>query len=138
MRRVLSVVCAILIGGAVLVHGQTAPQTLRAQINSLTGTWQGELSITQGAPTRMIMLITDQNETLGAKVHISNQGPSLLVVDSIKRSGETLDFEIQKLKGSFRGTIEGDRIKGTFTRGGADIPLTLTRTARPMSRPVAN
>jgi hypothetical protein len=129
MRRGLSVVFVVLVGAVALLH---------AQMNPLTGTWQGELKISQGAPTRMILLISEENATVSAKVHISNQGPSLLVVDPISRSGQTLKFEIQKLKGSFSGTIVGDHIKGTFTRSGTDIPLTLTRTARPAARPVAN
>jgi hypothetical protein len=133
MRRALSVVCVTLIGAVVLLHAQTSPPTLRAQMNPLTGTWQGELSIVQGAPMRMVLLITEQNAILKAKVHVSNQGPSLLVVDPISRSGQTLNFEIKKLKGNFIGTIVGDHIKGTFTHSGTDIPLTLTRTARPMA-----
>jgi hypothetical protein len=129
MRRILSMVCVVLIGAVVVLH---------AQMNPLTGTWQGELRITQGAPTRMILLITEENATLEAKVHISNQGPSLLAVDPISRSGQTLNFEIKKLNGRFSGTIVGDHIKGTFTRNGADVPFILTRTARPAARPVAN
>jgi hypothetical protein len=138
MRRVLSAICLTLIGAVVLLHGQTKPITLNAQMNPLSGTWQGELHFPQGATMRMILLITEQNATLAAKVHISNQGPSLLVVDPINRSGQTLNFEITKLNGRFSGTIVGDHIKGTFTHSGTNIPLTLTRTARPMPRPVAN
>jgi uncharacterized protein len=122
MRRVLSVACLVLIGAVVLLH---------AQMNPISGTWQGELHFAQGAPMRMILLITEQNAALEAKVHISNQGPQLLLVDPIKRSGQILDFEIKKLNGRFSGTIKGDQIKGTFTHSGTDIPLILTRTARP-------
>jgi len=129
MRRILSMVCVVLIGAVVLLH---------AQMNPLSGTWQGELHFSQGAPMRMILLITEQDASLAAKVHISNQGPQLLVVDPISRSGQVLNFEIKKLNGRFSGTITGDHIKGTFTHSGTDIPLTLTRTARPVARPVAN
>lgn len=122
MRRALSLVCLVLIGAVALLH---------AQMNPLGGAWQGELHFAQGAPVRMVLLITEQNAALAAKVHISNQGPRVLSVDSISRSGQILNFEIKKLNGRFSGTITGDHIKGTFTHSGTDIPFTLTRTARP-------
>jgi len=122
MRRVLSLVCLVLMSAVVQLHAQTNP---------LGGAWQGELHYPQGASLRMVLLITEQNAALSGKVHISNQGPQILLVDSISRSGQTLNFEIKKLNGRFTGTIIGDQIKGTFTHSGTDIPLTLTRTARP-------
>jgi hypothetical protein len=122
MRRVVSVVCLVLVSAVGLVH---------AQMNPLSGTWQGEVHYTQGAPLRMVVLITEQNAALAGKIHISNQGPQILLVDSISRSGQTLNFEIKKLNSRFTGTITGDQIKGTFTHSGTDFPLTLTRTARP-------
>jgi len=122
MRRVLFLVCLELISAFVLLHAQTNP---------LDGAWQGELHDAQGAPLRMVLLINGQNAALTGKVHISNQGPRILLVDSISRSKQTLNFEIKKLNGRFTGTIIGDQIKGTFTRKGTDIPFTLTRTGRP-------
>lgn len=106
----------------------------QAQMNPLSGTWQGELQFAQGAPMRMIFLITENQAVLTAKVHLSNQGSQFVAVDPIKRSGQKLDFEIKKLNGSFTGTIVGDHIKGTFKHGTSDIPLTLTRTARPVPK----
>ena len=122
MRRVLSLVCLVLMSAVILLHAQTNP---------IGGAWQGELHYPQGASLRMVLLITEQNAALAGKVHISNQGPQILLVDSISRSGQTLNFEIKKLNGRFTGTITGDQIKGTFTHSGTDIPFTLTRTARP-------
>lgn len=104
----------------------------QAQMNPLSGTWQGELQFAQGAPMRIIFLITETKAALTAKVHVSNEGAQFLPVDPIKRSGQTLDFEIKKLNGSFTGTIVGDHIKGTFKHGDSNIPLVLTRTARPV------
>jgi hypothetical protein len=122
MRRVFSVVCVALISAFVLLPAQTNP---------LGGTWQGEVHYPQGASLRMVLLITEQNAALAGKVHISNQGPQTLLVDSISRSGQTLNFEIKKLNSRFSGTIVGDQIKGTYTHSGTDIPLIFTRTARP-------
>lgn len=122
MKRLMYVACFVLIG---------AVSGLFAQTNPLTGAWQGEVHYPQGNGLRMVLLITEQNATLAAKVHISNQGPQTLMVDSISRSGQILNFEIKKLNGRFSGTITGDQIKGTFTHSGTDLPLTLVRTARP-------
>jgi hypothetical protein len=122
MRRALAVGFMALLGAIGLLH---------AQMNPLSGTWQGELHFAQGAPMRMILVITEQNATLGAKVHVSDQGPKFLSVDPISRSGQVLNFEIKKLNGRFTGTISGFQIKGTFTQSGTNIPLTLTRTTVP-------
>ena len=124
MRRILPMVCFAMISAVVLLH---------AQMNPLGGTWQGELHYPQSAPLRMVLLITEQNAALSGTVHVSNQGPQTLSVDSISRSGQTLNFEIKKLNGRFSGIITGDQIKGTFTHSGTDFPLTLARTARPMA-----
>lgn len=122
MKRAICVACFLLIGAAGIVI---------AQKNPLSGAWQGEAHYPDGGAMRMVLLIVEQGATLTAKIHISNQGPQNLIVDPISRSGQTLNFEIKKLKAKFTGTIVGEKINGTLTENGTNVPLTLTRTSRP-------
>ncbi len=99
-----------------------------AQKPDITGTWLGTLN--PGAITlRVAFHITANDKGYGATMDSLDQGAKGLPVAGVMRDGTQLTMTMPMMGAKFEGTIaeDGNSIRGTFTQGGASLPLTLQR-----------
>ncbi len=93
---------------------EAGTQKLRLEINlaQTDGKWSGELTS------------LDQNN-------------AKLKLEKIKVGDDTFSFAVPQIRASFEGKLEskGQVAKGTFTQGGAKLPLVLNRSAAKQSNP---
>lgn|ERR1017187_945364 len=98
--------------------------------SELEGIWQGTLQV-GGRPLRMVFHITTAGDGLSATMDSPDQGASGVPVISARRDGDALILQLPNLGAKYQGTIAKDlsAIDGSFTQGGASLPLTLKRNA---------
>ncbi len=100
------------------------------------GTWNGELAVTPQVKLNLVF-------------HISEPGaePAVITMDSPDQGAYGLPTEVQYLSAdsvslavptihmSFSGSLDGGKLKGTFTQGGLKLPLELAPGDVALNRP---
>jgi len=96
---------------------------------SLDGTWQGTLQI-GGYQLPILFHIVTTREGLTATMDSPEQGATAVPVISVRKEGDTLTLQLPNIGAKYQGTIDENEsaIEGTFTQGGASVPLSLKRT----------
>ena len=96
--------------------------------SDIAGVWQGAVQI-GGRPLPLVFHIASTPAGLAATMDSPDQGATGLPVTSTIRDGYNLTMQLASLGAKFQGTIAKDlsSIAGTFTQGGASLPLSLTR-----------
>ena len=79
-----------------------------------------------GAQLHLVLRIARAGEGYDAMLDSIDQGAKLHV-DRLALTGSRLHFEIAEVSGTFDGTLDGDRITGTWTQGQGGGPMTFTR-----------
>ena len=111
-----------------------------AQGQDIDGTWQGALDTGAGT-LRVVVHLSSTKDGFTATMDSPDQGASGLPVSLVKRDGSAFTLELKALGVKFDGAISKDlsTIEGTFTQGGASLPLVLKRgtaaAAAPPRRP---
>lgn len=113
-----------------LTFTRPVKSTAVAQPSDIDGAWQGSLDV-GGTKLRIVFHLVTTSEGLRATLDSPDQGAMGLPVPNARREGATLTLEMPALGAKFQGTIAKDlsAIEGTFTQGGASLPLTLKRGA---------
>jgi len=108
----------------------TALLCLTAAVNAqdATGDWFGLLSI-PGTKLHINLHIKKADKGYTATMDSPDQGANGLPVTTITLENNTLNFSIPSGGISYKGTVEGKNIKGTFTQNGYNIPLDFGREA---------
>lgn len=101
-------------------------QNLSPLFARVAGDWSGDLDFPQGR-LRLVLHITGSDNDLSATADSPNQNARNLSVDSIRLRHDTLTFRMTQLNARFTGEFADDRIRGTFTQNGVDVPMLLTR-----------
>ncbi len=92
----------------------------------ITGTWSGPLDV-QGMQLRMLIKIT-QNETgYTGTLDSPDQGAKDIPVSDIVFKDNILTFAVPAAGVQYKGTLENETIKGTFSQGGTNLPLNFSR-----------
>ena len=107
------------------------PLTTSAQ--DITGDWHGYLKEFQ---LRIVYHITETEDGLTATMDSPDQGANGIPTTETTFENSTLTVTATNLGATFKGEFVDDTIEGTFSQGGMQIPLKLTREA--MKRLVAN
>lgn len=98
------------------------------------GHWEGVLTPAPGASLTLVVHVA-KGDGGGAKATFDSpdQGSVGLPVDWIKAEGGELTFGLEKIKGAFKGKLNGESTEavGTWTQAGKATPLTLKRTDKP-------
>jgi hypothetical protein len=96
--------------------------------SDIEGVWQGTLQV-GGQQLRFVFHITATAEGLAATMDSPDQAAAGLPVTSARREGDTLTLQMPDLGAKYQGAIAKDlsAIEGSFTQGGASLPLTLKR-----------
>lgn len=104
--------------------------SLRAQpALDASGTWRGSIAI-PGAALAVVVELTSAAGAFSGTIDIPAQGATGLPLTNVSASGARVTFTIGGIPGAptFDGTIDGDRMTGTFSQGGGAFPFTLART----------
>ena len=115
----LKVLAAILLAvGAVVGAGAT-----------VEGDWHGVLDAGAIQLRVGLHIARGSDGSMSAKFDSYDQDAVGLTVDRVSFDGSRLSFEMTGLNAHYEGTLsaDGSKIEGTFTQGGANLPLTLER-----------
>ena len=99
----------------------------------LVGKWIGQIEL----PGRKLDIDVDlkaaADGTLTGDISIPAQGARDLPLINIKRDGADVQLEIEGVPGNptFKGTLEGEAIKGNFEQGGGSFPFQLNKGEQP-------
>jgi len=107
-------VCVVLLSGILSANAQIA------------GDWKGALNV-QGTNMDLIFHIAENNGNYSATMDVPIQGATGITIDSTVFSNNQLSLSSSKLHLSYKGTLAGDSIAGTFEQGGMSLPLTLSK-----------
>ncbi len=117
-------------------EGETFPLVLRryertelseADRERLVGSWTGALELPTGVSLALVFRFEtgDDGELIGM-LDSPEQGASDIAMADIELAGDALTLNVPQIMGRYIGTIQGDRITGSWSQGGS-IPLTLER-----------
>ncbi len=93
------------------------------------GAWAGTLE-TGTAKLRLVLHITTTPDGMTASMISLDQGGSAIPASSVKLDGASVKLEFSLVGGAFSGTLAKDlaSIDGTWSQGGATLPLALKKT----------
>ena len=97
-----------------------------AKPSDIDGTWMGTLD-TGMSKLRVVFHIVNTEDGLVATMDSPDQNAKGIPTSSVTRNGNSLKIEAKGINGVFNGKIASDlsSIDGTWTQGGADLPLVL-------------
>jgi len=111
-------------------QGQPLPLNFKraVQASDIDGSWLGTLEA-GGQKLRVLFQITNTPEGLHASLNSLDQGSGAIAVSSIAHDGAKLTIEVKSINGAFSGTLNHEltTIEGTWTQGGASLPLVLKK-----------
>lgn len=99
-------------------------QQLFAQIN---GAWKGNLEI-QGNVLELIFNFDEKNGQFAATLDIPAQKAAGLPFDKAEFKNPELNLSLAAAGLSYKGKLNGDKIEGTFSQAGMQLPLNLSKT----------
>jgi dienelactone hydrolase len=99
-------------------------------VAGLDGQWQGTLEL-GSVKLRLVLRVVSRDGGAKAGLDSPDQGASGIPVTALSRDGQAVAFAVASAGLSFKGVLaaDGQSIAGTFSQGGKDVPLTLTRLA---------
>ena len=101
--------------------------------------WEGKLALPGGVGLRLVIRVTRAVSGTTAVMDSPDQGALGIPIDAISFDGGALKFTSSKVGGSYSGQLNaaGNEATGQFTQLGANLPLTLKKTAKEsqLSRP---
>ncbi|HEX5423130.1 MAG TPA: hypothetical protein VFW94_06230 [Candidatus Acidoferrales bacterium] len=107
----------------------SARQPKLAKPSDIDGAWTDTL---QAGPNklRIVFHIFNTVEGLHATIDSPDQGANGIPASSVTTKGSHITIEVQSIRGKLDGIINPARteIQGTWTQGGANLPLALERT----------
>ena len=100
-----------------------------AQPSDIDGTWEGTLD-TGTSKLRVVFHIGNTEDGLIATMDSPDQNVKGLPTTRVTRDGTSLKIEAKQIGGVYAGKIAADlqSAPGTWSQGGADLPLVLKRT----------
>ncbi len=105
-----------------------APVAVAPAKSPFTGIWLGTLQA--GGKGLRIQLHLDMSTTpAGCALDSLDQGAMGIPCTNVAVSGNALSLDVPAVKGTARGTLEGDTISATWSQMGASLPVVLARRA---------
>lgn len=117
---------ARLVAAFLLVLGVATP----AHAQSVEGRWYGVLD---AGAQRLRLVVTMEKDSAGAwrgALRSVDQGNAVMPLSAVQPSPTALRFDVPTVGGGYAGTIDSSftTIRGSWTQGGAALPLVFTRT----------
>ena len=101
------------------------------QTQTLEGTWAGSLQAGDALLHLVLRISKASDGSLKAVLDSLDQGVYGIEVSSFKRSASEIRFEVASVNVSYEGKVSSDHrsIEGTWSQGGASLPLVFRREA---------
>ena len=90
------------------------------------GDWSGEIV---GTGLTVVFHIAEADGALAATFDVPLQGAAGIPAGATTFARDSLTVAIPAIRGRFAGMLRGDTVAGTWTQGGASLPLVLARVA---------
>ena len=101
------------------------PLSVFAQMEFLTGLWQGRMAV-GGDSLTLVLVIEKQGDSLNVVLDSPDQYVTDIAVDECSFVNDTLRFSVRDLNAAYVGRYDGQRIKGRFTQYGRRMKLNLS------------
>ncbi|MGE0128465.1 MAG: serine hydrolase [Blastocatellales bacterium] len=126
-----------LIANLLLVLICTSLALAAPQQNSIAGHWEGAIKLPTGAINISVDFTAATGGKLSATITIPQQGAKDLPLSGVNFDNGEVTFGLPNVPGDpkFRGKLsaDGQKIEGTFSQGGANLPCALERKADPVA-----
>ena len=99
-------------------------------VGAQTGAWSGAIEV-QGIKIDMVLNLDDTSPTLD----VPTQGAKGIPAQLTREGDGSFTFEVAAIRASYKGTLKGDAIEGTFTQNGMNFPMKLTKGEMKLVRP---
>ena len=109
----------------VLVVMCMMPFAVLAQMEALTGLWQGRMAV-GGDSLSLVLVVERQGDSLNVVLDSPDQFVTDIKVDECSFVNDTLRFSVRDLNAAYVGRYDGQRIRGRFTQYGRKMKLTLS------------
>ncbi|HMB26667.1 MAG TPA: serine hydrolase domain-containing protein, partial [Blastocatellia bacterium] len=107
------------------------------QQSPMAGHWEGAIKLPTGALNFSVDFTVASDGKLAAAITIPQQGAKDLPLANVGFDNGEVTFGLPNVPGDpkFRGKLsaDGQKIEGTFSQGGADLPCSLERKADPVA-----
>lgn len=115
----------------------SAPALAASQQNPVAGHWEGAIKLPNGDLKISVDFTAAADGKLSATITIPQQGAKDLPLSEVGVNNGEVSFALAGVPGDpkFRGKLstDGQKIEGTFTQGGANLPCSLERKADPVA-----
>ena len=105
-----------------------------ALAQSPVGDWEGGIEIGQPEPLKMVLHVAEAGDSLDVTLDVPQQGGVGIPATGVRATPDSLYVEYAMFGGSFALAVAADSLHGSFSQGGATLPITLT-AGDPISRP---
>ena len=105
-----------------------------SQNDNITGSWEGELSVS-GTALRIIFHINEKNNTLSSTMDSPDQGANGIPVEKTIFTGNKLLLELPRLSAKYNGYFQKDSIVGNWSQGSFSLKLVLKKEVTKVNRP---
>src|SRR5678816_1180045 len=110
---------------------------LANQTASIIGHWEGTITPPNGTLNISVDFVSAADGKLTATMSIPQQGARDMPLTGVSFNGKDVAFDLPNIPGDpkFRGTLsaDGNKIEGTFSQGGGNMPAMLERKANPVA-----
>ena len=93
---------------------------------NITGPWYGNLDV-QGQKLPLVFHIDKDRNELKSTFDSPTQGAKGIPIKNTLLENDELKFVAPDLGITFKGKLNAEKIEGTFTQSGLNLPLVLTR-----------
>jgi fermentation-respiration switch protein FrsA (DUF1100 family) len=106
---------------------------VQAQCKQFAGQWNGALKV-QGIQLRLVFNISCKGDTASATFDSPDQGAKGIPFEKVSIEGKQLTIDAPSLRAGYKATLVNDTLlEGTWSQGGMNLPLSLTRANKPMT-----
>lgn len=97
---------------------------------TILGDWYGNLSIS-GMQLRIVLHVSESNSIYSSTMDSPDQGAYGMLMNSTSFDGKVITVKSNQLNASYIATFNESELTGTFSQGGNELPLVLTRKELP-------
>ena len=103
---------------------------------NIDGSWEGKLKINPEMGLRLVINIKDAvGEESTITMDSPDQGAYGIPMQIVYIGADSLNVEVPQLMLKYKGKLDGDSIKGDFSQGPLNLPLTLKPKVTTLNRP---
>ncbi len=96
-------------------------------IAQIKGDWKGTLDV-QGTAIEIIIHFSEADGALAGSMDIPLQGAVGIPLNGVTFESPSLSFAIEQAGIKYSGELAGNKITGTYSQGGMELPLVLEKT----------